>query len=145
MRTPFRVSCVTAVILFVVTFFAFDFHHNTINGHVLTPMEQLPEALIATTFVSALALLGTWLGLRRHGGPHMTFRDGVVIAAVYILATYLADQTGDHRPRTVTIPSHEADSQSLQFLAMALVWGIGAPFAIANLAGRLKLFRASDT
>jgi len=140
-RTPFSVSLATACTLFVVALFALLFHHNTINGHVLTPMEQLPEALIGAVIFSVLALFGTWLGLRRPGGAQLTYRGGIAIASLYILATYLASMVGDSGPRTETIPSHEANVHALQFFAIGSLWGIAAPYVIALVVRRLDLFK----
>jgi len=64
MRTPLKVSLVASSGVFLAALLAVLFHHNTINGRTLTPLEQLPAALAAATLFSALSLLGTWLGLR---------------------------------------------------------------------------------
>ena len=63
MRTPFKISLASAAV-FLATLLVGLFHHDSINGHVLTPAEELPQALLLGTFGGALALFGVWLGLR---------------------------------------------------------------------------------
>ena len=134
--TPLRVSLVASSGVFVAALLAVLFHQNTFNGHTLTPMEQLPAALLIATLFSAMALLGTWLGLRN--GPHVTYLAGLVGALIYLAATILANSLIHTAPRTVTIPSQEAAYESLKILVMGVVWGTGAPYLIALLTRRFK-------
>jgi hypothetical protein len=46
MRTPLRVSLVAASAVFCATLLVFVFHHDRINGHVLTPLEEAPSARV---------------------------------------------------------------------------------------------------
>src|SRR6266404_410328 len=91
MRTPFKVSLVAACGVFLAALLAALFHHNTINGHTLTPLEQLPEALVLAVTFSALALLGAWLGMRRGNIQYLTYRAGLTVALLYVAASFLAN------------------------------------------------------
>jgi hypothetical protein len=137
MRTPFRVSLVAACAIFSTALLAAIFRHDTINGHVLTPLEQLPTALILATIFAALALLGTWLGLRRGNIQQLTYRAGLTIALLYVVASILANAIHSS-PRTVTFPSHEADIMGLEVLVIGTLWGTGAPCVIALLVSRFR-------
>ena len=140
MRTPFSVSLVAACGVFAAALLAALFHHNTINGHVLTPLEQLPEALVLAVMLSALALLGTWLGLRRAIIQHLTYRAGLTVGALYVAVSFLINAAIPTTPKTVTFPSHEANVQGLEVLLIGMLWGIGAPYVIALLVRRVNLF-----
>ena len=145
MRTPITVSMVTATGVFLVVLLAVLFHSDSINGHVLSQREELPMALIGAVMASALALLGTWLGMRRNAVERLTYRAGLVVASLYIAVTYLANAaTKLTSPQSLVIPSHDANIQFLKTLIVATLWGIGVPYAITRLLGRLKFFRASD-
>src|SRR5258707_11065487 len=144
MRTPFRVSLVAACGVFLAALLAALFHHNTINGHTLTPLEQLPEALVLAVTFSALALLGAWLGMRRGNIQYLTYRAGLTVALLYVAASFLANTIIYTAPQTVTFPSHEANVQGLEVGLIGLLWGIGAPYAIALLSRRFKFFETSN-
>jgi hypothetical protein len=144
MPTPFRVSLVTACCVFAVVLLIGLFHHDTIGGHVLTPMEELPTALVVAVLVSALGLLGTWLGLRNSCVQRSTYRAGLAVAVLYGGASFVANATIDTGPQTVTFPSHEANMMGLEVLLIATLWGIGAPYAIALIVSRVKLFGKSN-
>jgi hypothetical protein len=144
MRTPFTVSLVAACCVFLAALLAAFFHQNTINGHTLTPLEQLPISLVIAALFSGLALLGTWLGMRRGRIEHLTYRAGLAVALLYVAASYLANATGDTAPRTEIIPSHEASVHGLQVLAIGVLWGIGAPYVIALLVRQVKFLGKSN-
>jgi hypothetical protein len=60
MRTPFRVSLVAASGVFLLALFSGLLRrHDSIGGHILTPMEELPTALVLGVISSAFAMLGT--------------------------------------------------------------------------------------
>ncbi|MBS0377270.1 MAG: hypothetical protein JSS29_02200 [Proteobacteria bacterium] len=111
--------------------------HNVVSGHVLTPLEMLPSALILAALFAPLALLGTWLGVRYGGRRDNTYRTGLVVALLYGLATYVVDAATSHE-QTVKIPSREADILFLESLAAGVLWGVSAPWAIAFLLSRLR-------
>jgi hypothetical protein len=144
MRAPLRVSLVAACGVFLAALLAGLFHGDSINGHILTPLEELPMALIAAIMSSALALLGTWLGMRRGSIHHLTYRAGLAVASIYAVATFLANATIHTSPQTVTFPSHEANIQGLKVLIIGVLWGTGAPYAIALLVNRFKVFRVPN-
>lgn len=136
MHNPLKAALVASAGVFLASLLAAVFHDATINGRALTPLEQLPSALIGATIFSALALLGTWLGLR--SGRHVTYLAGIAVSVAYVAATFLANSLFHVSPQTVTIPSHQAAIHGLQVLLMGMVWGIGAPYLIALLVRRLK-------
>jgi LytS/YehU family sensor histidine kinase len=140
MRTPFSVSLVAACGVFVAALLAALLHHNTINGHTLTPLEQLPEALVLAVMFSAFALLGTWLGMRRGTIQHLTYRTGLIVALLYVAASFLANALIYTAPQTVTFPSHEANVQGVEVMLIGMLWGIGTPYTIALLVRRFKFF-----
>jgi hypothetical protein len=144
MRTPIMVSVVAACCVFVVALLAALFHHNKVNGHVLTPLEQLPEALILAVIFSALALLGTWLGMRRGKIQHLTYRAGLAVALLYLVASFLVNTSIHTAPQTVTIPSHEFDVQGRKVMLIGLLWGIGVPYAMALVVRRFRFFATTD-
>ncbi len=136
MRGSLKASLVTSCGVFVAALLGMLFHHNVVHGRVLTPLEQLPMALIGATFFSGLAWLGTWLGLRHAKARHASPLAGLVVAVVYIVASLLANALIVMAPRTVTVPSREANFDALEGLLIAALWGIGAPYLIALLVGR---------
>ena len=138
MQRSLKVSFVASAGVFLAALLAALFHQNTINGHTLTPLEQLPMAVVAATLFAALALLGTWLGLRRNQAAPVNYLAGVAISVVYIFLTFVGNEFIRSPPRTVTVPSREAGFMGLSALVIALVWGIGAPYLIALLAKRLS-------
>jgi hypothetical protein len=144
MRTPFRVSLVAACGVFLAALLAALLHHNTINGRVLTPLEQLPDAIFIAILFSGLGLLGTWLGMRRGKIEYLTYRAGLAVALLYIAASCLGNATIYTAPQTVTFPSHEANIQGLEVLLIGTLWGIGAPYTIALVVSRFKLFAKSN-
>jgi hypothetical protein len=144
MRTPFRVSLVAACGVFFAALLAALFHHNSINGRTLTPFEQIPEALVLAVMASALALIGTWLGTRRGGIQHLTYRTGLAVAFLYVVITFLANASLSTAPRTVTFPSHEANIQGLEVLSIGTLWGTFAPYVISLLVSRIRFFRTSN-
>ena len=95
-------------------------------------------ALILAIFSSALALLGTWLGMRSVSFQHLSYRSGLAVALLYVAATFVADATIPAAPRTELIPSHEATIQGLKDLVLVALWGIGAPYVIALLVRGFK-------
>ena len=131
-------SLVAASGVFTAALLAALLHRNTFNGHVLTPLEQLPTALVIALIGSVCALLGTWVGLRRGHIHPLTYRAGLLVALIFVVASFLANEIFA-APRTVTIPSHEANVLGLEVLLISLVWGIGAPFGIALLVKRIRL------
>jgi hypothetical protein len=137
-RTPLRVSLVAASVVFLAALLAGLFHGDSINGHILTPLEELPLALIVAILFSALAVLGTWLGMRRASLQHLSCRSGLALALLYVAATFVANATIHAAPRTEVIPSHEATIQGLKDLIFIALWGIGAPYLIALLFRRFK-------
>lgn len=143
MHTPFKVSLVAAVGVFLTALFVGIFHHDSIDGHVLTPLEEMPQALILATFAGSLALLGAWLGLRRSNPWYLTYRLGFGISLVYVIATWLANALASGPPKTVVVPSREFEIEGMQLLLIGTIWGIGAPCLIAVVLKRLKLFGAS--
>ena len=76
MSTPFRVSLVAASGVFFAALLAGLLHHDTFNGHTLTPLEELPTAFVLAVIFSALALLGTWLGTRRGNPQRLAYQIG---------------------------------------------------------------------
>ena len=139
MRTPFKVSLVASCGVFFAALLTTLLRNDTVNGHVLTPLEQLPTALVLAVLFSVLALLGTWLGLRRSSVQHLTYRAGLAIASLYVVATILANAISHGAPQTVTLPSHEANVQLVKTLLIGTLWGIGAPYAISLLIRKFKL------
>jgi hypothetical protein len=141
MRTPFKVSLVAACAVCLAAMLAVMLNHDTIDGHALTPSEHLPVALISGAFFAPLALLGTWLGLRGAKIQRLTYRTGLVVALLYVGATFVADAllalTG---PITETFPSQEADIDLLRVLLIGALWGTGAPYLIALLVRRSTFF-----
>src|SRR3569832_1480285 len=143
MRTPLKVSLVSSAGVFLAALLVGIFHRDSINGHILTPVEELPQALVLATFASALALLGAWLGLRRSASRFPTYRLGLAISLVYVIATSIANALASGPPRTVVVPSREFDIEGMQLLLVGVIWGIGAPCLIAMVLRRLELFGAS--
>ncbi|MBS0416301.1 MAG: hypothetical protein JSR66_01220 [Proteobacteria bacterium] len=143
MRTPFNISLVSCAGVFLPAFLVGIFHHDSIDGHVLTPLEEFPQALVLATVASALALLGAWLGLRHADSRCLTYRLGLGIALVYVMATSVANALTSSPPRTVVVPSHEFAIESVQLLLFGSLWGIGAPWLIAWVLKRFNFFRAS--
>jgi hypothetical protein len=141
MSTPFRVSLVAASGVFFAALLAGLLHHDTINGHTLTPLEELPTALVLAVIFSALALLGTWLATRRGNLQQLTYRTGLAVALLYVVATFLANAFIYTAPQTVTFPSQEANILGLEVLLIGTLWGIGAPYALALLVSRFSFFR----
>lgn len=84
MRTPFKISLVAAVNVFFAAFLsallAGILRHDSWNGHVLTPVEEMPEAFLLAILAGSLALLGSWLGLRRSNPRCLTYRLGLGIS-----------------------------------------------------------------
>jgi hypothetical protein len=140
MRTPFKVSLVAACAVFLVAVLTTILRHDTINGHTLTPLEQLPTALVLGAFFALLALLGTWLGLRGAKIQRSPYRAGLVVALLYVGALFLANALGHTGPRTMTLPSHEAGIFALEVLLIGTLWGTGAPYIIALLIWRSQSF-----
>jgi hypothetical protein len=138
------VSVVAACGVFVAALLAAVFHHNIVNGHVLTPLEQLPEALILAVIFAVLALLGTWLGMRRGKIQRLTYRAGLAVAVLYLVASFLVNISIHTAPQTVTIPSHEADVHGLNMMLLGLLWGIGVPYGIALVVRRFNFFATTD-
>jgi len=141
MNSPFRVSLVAAGGVFFAALFAGLLHHDTMNGHTLTPLEELPAAIVLAVIFSALALLGTWLGTRRGNLQQLTYGTGLAVALFYVLATFLANAFIYTAPQTVTFPSQQANILDLEVLLIGTLWGIGAPYALALLVSRLSFFR----
>jgi hypothetical protein len=141
MSTPFRISLVAASCVFVAALLAGLLHHDSIGGHNLTPLEELPTALVLAVISSAFTLLGTWLGMRRGNFQQLTYRTGVGVAVLYVVATFLANTFIYTAPQTVTFPSKEANILGLEVLLIGTLWGIGAPYAIALLVRRFSFFR----
>jgi hypothetical protein len=139
MRTPLRVSLVAASVVFFAALLAGLFHGDSINGHILTPLEELPMALIVAILSSALALLGAWLGMRRASIQNLSYVSGLAVAFLYLAATFVANATIPAAPRTEVIPSHEATLQGVKDLIFVALWGIGAPYVIALLVRRFKV------
>ena|ERR1700675_891363 len=144
MRTPFKVSLVAACGVFLAALLTVLLHHDTINGHTLTPLEQLPTAIVAAVVFSALALFGTWLGMRRNSSQHLTYRAGIAIALLYAVTTFVANAITQGAPRTVTFPSHDANVLGVEVLLIGTLWGIGAPYVIALLVSRFKFLGTSN-
>jgi hypothetical protein len=144
MRTPFKVSLVASCGVFFAALLSTLLRHDTINGHTLTPLEQLPTALVLAVIFSVLALLGTWLGLRGSSVQHLTYRAGLAVALLYIIATFLGNVTFQGEPQTVTFPSHEATVQGVEILLIGTLWGIGAPYAISLLVRRFRFLGTSN-
>jgi Na+-driven multidrug efflux pump len=140
MITPYRVSLVTASNVFFAVFLVGLLHHDVMNGHTLTPLEELPTALVVGVIVSGLALLGTWLGTRRGNLEKLTYNTGLAVALLYVLITFLADTFFDTGPRMVTIPSKEANIMGLEVLLTGTLWGVGVPYALALLVSWLSSF-----
>src|SRR5689334_5256128 len=101
-----KASLVASSGVFLAALLAVLFHHNTVNGRTLTPLEQLPAALAAAVLFSALYLLGTWLGLRN--ARHVTYPGAVVGMVIYLAATFFANSLIHTAPQTVTVPSPQA-------------------------------------
>ena len=78
MRTPLKVSLVASSGVFLAALLAVLFHHNTINGRTLTPLEQLPAALAAATLFSALSF-PTQV---RFSGFGLCYNLGIVISGL---------------------------------------------------------------
>jgi hypothetical protein len=144
MRTPFKVSLVASVGVFLTALVVSLFHLDSINGHVLTPAEEMPQALALATLAGTLALLGAWLGLRHTNPRCLTDRLGHGIALVYVMATWLADAVTTGPPQTFVIPSREFEIEGVKVLLLGALWGIGAPWLIAAVLKRLKWFQTSD-
>ena len=136
---PLKAGLVASAAVFVAAFLVVLLHHNTVNGRALTAWEQLPMALIAAVPFSALALLGTWLGLRTAQARLATYRAGLTVALIYFAASILATWLTPAAPQTVTVPSPEAAALGLQTLVIGVAWGFGVPYLIALLVGRLKV------
>jgi hypothetical protein len=135
------VSFVTAGVVFVVALVSVLLHHDTINGHVLTPAEELPSGLLVASIAAGLAFLGTWLGLLGADKRHLTYLAGFAIAVLYLGFNFLVDVTFRGSARTVTIPSHEADVLFMRTSIELILWGTGAPFISALVVRRTRLFR----
>src|SRR3954452_14604603 len=101
MRTPFKISLVSSLGVFLAALLVGIFHHDSIDGHVLTPVEELPQALVLATVASALALLGAWLGVRLSEARCLPYRLGLGISPVYILATSFATALASGPPQPV--------------------------------------------
>lgn len=141
MRTPFRVSLVAASgVFFSALFSGLLRRHDSIGGHILTPIEELPTALVLGVISSAFAMLGTWLGIRRGNVQELTYRTGLAVAMLYVVATFLANAFIHTWPQKVTFPSHEANILGLEVLLIGTLWGIGAPYAITLLVSRFRCF-----
>src|SRR4051812_5870997 len=136
MRTPFKISLVSSLGVFLAALLVGIFHHDSIDGHVLTPVEELPQALVLATVASALALLGAWLGLRHSDARCLTYRLGLGISLVYVIATSLVNALASGPPQTVVVPSREFYIESMQLLLLGTIWGIGAPWLIATVLRR---------
>lgn len=143
MRTPFKVSLVASVGVFLATFLVGIFHHDSFNGHVLTPLEEMPQALALATAAGSLALLGAWLGVRHSSPRSLTYRLGLGISLVYVLATWLINTLTSGHPRTVVIPSREFYIETVQVLILGAFWGVAAPCLIAMVLKRLEFFGMS--
>jgi len=92
MRTPFKVSVIVASGVFFSALLAGLLRHDdSIGGHILTPMEELPTALVLGVISAAFAMLGTWLGIRRSNSQNLTYRTGLAVAFFYVVATFLAN------------------------------------------------------
>jgi hypothetical protein len=143
-RTPFKTSLVASGGVFLATLIGFTFfHHDSFNDHVLTPIEEMPGALLLAAVAGALSLLGTWLGLR-HSHPHrLTYRLGLGIAVTYVIATWLANTLASGPAKAVVVPSREFYIHEIHALLIGVTWGICAPYLIAVLLKRLKLFATS--
>jgi hypothetical protein len=144
MRTPFKVSLVAASGVFFAALLAELLRHDSIGGHILTPLEELPTALVLAVISSALTLLGTWLGIRRGNSQQLTYRTGLAVAVLYVVATFLANAFIYTAPQTVTFPSKEANILGLEVLLIGTLWGIGAPYTIALLVSRFRFFGRPD-
>jgi hypothetical protein len=145
MRTPFKISLVSSAGVFLAALLVGIFHHDSIDGHVLTPGEELPQALVLATVASALALLGAWLGLRHSDSRFLTYRLGLGISLVYTIATSFANALASGPPGTVVVPSREFDIEGVQLLLLGTMWGIGVPCLIAMVLRKLKFFGTSGT
>jgi quinol-cytochrome oxidoreductase complex cytochrome b subunit len=141
MSTPFRVSLVAASGVFFEALLVGLLHHDTFNGHSLTPLEELPTATFLAVIFSALALLGTWLGTRRGNPQRSAYRTGLAVVLLYVVAVFLADALIHTAPKTVTLPSHEANISALEASLIGTLWGIGAPYVLALLVSRFRFFR----
>jgi hypothetical protein len=130
------VSLVAAFAVFLGPLIEGPLRHDSVNGHTLTPLEQLPTALLLSVTAAGLALLGTWLGLRRVNIQRFPYHAGLAVAFLYVVATLLAGSLTHSAPRTVTFPSHEANILGLEVLVIGVLWGIGAPYLIALLLRR---------
>ena len=137
MRSPLMVSLGASSGVFLAALLAGLFHNGVINGHTLTPLELLPSALVAATFFAGLALLGVWLALRR--AQRATYLAGMAVSVVYVATTILANTLIHTSPQKVSIPSQQAAVQGLELLLVGTLWGLGAPYLIARLVGRVKL------
>jgi hypothetical protein len=144
MRTPFRVSLVTSVGVFAATALALLLHHDTVNGQLLTIPDHLPTALSLGAICSALALLGTWFGLRRGGANSLTYRVGLAVALLYIFASFLINALVRVAPQSVTFPSREANIVGVEIVVLGTLWGIGAPYGIALFVRRLKFLQMQN-
>jgi hypothetical protein len=140
MSTPFRVSLVAASGVFFAALLAGLLHHDTFNGHTLTSLEELPTAFVLALIFSALALIGTWLGTRPGNPQPLVYRTGLAVALLYVVATFLANALIYTAPKTVTLPSHEANIWALEALLIGTLWGIGAPYVLALLVSPFSFF-----
>ena len=143
MRTPFKISLVASAGIFLAALLFGVFHHDSISGHVLTPMEEMPQSLILAVVAGLPALLGAWLGLRRSNPKSLTYRLGLGISLVYVMATWIANALASGPPRTEVVPSREFEIEGMQLLLLATLWGIGAPWLIAVVLKRLRFFETS--
>ena len=144
MRTPFKISLIASVGVFLTALLVGIFHHDSIDGHVLTPVEEMPQALILATVAGSLALLGAWLGLRRSNPRCLTYRLGLGISLVYVMATWFANALASGPPQTVVVPSREFEIEGMRLLLIGTIWGIGAPCLIAVVLKRVMLFGTSE-
>jgi hypothetical protein len=137
MGSPLKASLVAGAGVFLAALLAALFHHNVINGRTMTLLQKLPMALFAAVLLSALAWLGTRLGLRAAGVKQTTSLTGVIVAAGYVAISFFANAVVVISPRTVTVPSREAGIAALEAVLIAAIWGMGAPFLISLLVGKL--------
>lgn len=144
MCTPIRVGLVAAGATFLATLMWALPRHDVINGHTLTPLEQLPSALVAATIFSTLTLLGTWLGMRCRESRHLTYRAGLAVSLLFVTVTFIANAITAAGPRTVTFPSHDANILGIKLLLISLLWGIGVPYTISLVVSRFKFLGISN-